>query len=195
MERVKVMSKTSVLEKILGDNTILKKVSIASIINLSKNELTSLGLNPEKVDQVLLSIEFAREMVVKYEVKRDNSLNNSKKMWEYIRKQHEFETEELFGILITDNKLNVLHTEIIGLGGVSFTPVSIRRMIKSVFINNGVNVVLFHNHPSGGIHPSNTDKQLTDKVIKSLMLVDIPVIDHIILGNNNYMSFADEGLI
>ena len=55
--------------------------------------------------------------------------------------------------------------------------------------------MLCHNHPSGNVVPSNADKQITNNLVKAGQFLEIKILDHIIIGNDNYFSFADEGLL
>ena len=70
-----------------------------------------------------------------------------------------------------------------------------KKIFKCALENNAASVMLCHNHPSGNITPSNADKQITNNLINAGKFLEIKILDHIIIGNDNYFSFADEGLL
>jgi len=70
-----------------------------------------------------------------------------------------------------------------------------REIIKSAIKHNAVSLIFVHNHPSGSPEPSASDKEITKELIAASNTMQIKVLDHIIIGDNRYFSFADEGLI
>lgn len=105
------------------------------------------------------------------------------------------ELTEHFMIATLNNQCKVINIHQIGQGGITQTPVDCRVIARHALVDIANGVVLCHNHPSGQIYPSNQDKTLTKRVIDMLNLLDIKVIDHIIVGHNQYYSFADEGTL
>ena len=83
----------------------------------------------------------------------------------------------------------------ISQGGVSGTVVDAKIVAKYAVDSMATSVILAHNHPSGNLKPSDRDKQLTKKIKNGLELLDINVTDHIILSSDDFLSFANEGLI
>ena len=83
----------------------------------------------------------------------------------------------------------------IGQGGISGTVVDIRLILKYAVESLATAVILAHNHPSGNLKESEQDKRLTRKTKESLQLMDIQLFDHLILTEENYLSFADEGIL
>ena len=71
----------------------------------------------------------------------------------------------------------------------------LQKIFKIAIEENACSIILAHNHPSGNIAPSDADKSLTKKIKESGFIIDIPVVDHIIVSNNDYYSFADEGTL
>jgi DNA repair protein RadC len=68
-------------------------------------------------------------------------------------------------------------------------------VLKYAIENLAANIILVHNHPSGNVDPSMEDRELTKKIVKNCNSFDIVVLDHIIIGQNKYFSFSDEGLL
>lgn len=78
-------------------------------------------------------------------------------------------------------------------GGITGTVVDIRMVLKEALLANATNIALAHNHPSGNLRPSREDDRLTDKVKQAAKLLDITLIDHVIVTNDGYYSYQDEG--
>jgi DNA repair protein RadC len=91
------------------------------------------------------------------------------------------------------NKIN--HFEIISRGGITGTVADPRVILKKALEEDATSLVLSHNHPSGSLKPSRADEELTKKIIEAAKYFDIKIIDHIIVSEEGYYSFADEGLL
>ncbi len=103
-------------------------------------------------------------------------------------------SEELMGMLSLDIKNKVSGLHIIATGTVDKTLCSPREVFKHALLNNARSVILFHNHPSGELKPSRDDIHLTDRMIACGKILCIEVLDHIIVGDNNFLSMKGEGL-
>lgn len=102
--------------------------------------------------------------------------------------------EEFWVILLNRNNL-VIDKMIISRGGITGTVIDVRIIMKMALDCLACSIILCHNHPSGNLIPSEADKEITRKIKDAGKLLDIAVLDHVIIGNNAYFSFADEGLI
>ena len=102
---------------------------------------------------------------------------------------------ESFCILLLNRANKVLKTIRISDGGITGTVVDPRKVFKIALDNNATSIILGHNHPSGQLSPSEADIQLTRKMNEAGAVLDLPVLDHIIVGDGNYYSFADEGIM
>ena len=102
---------------------------------------------------------------------------------------------EEFWILLLDNSHKVLEKKNISIGGITGTLVDIRLVFKKAIEAGAVAMVLSHNHPSGNLKPSHQDKALTMKLVEAGKLLDIKVLDHLIITQQGFYSFADEGLM
>lgn len=104
--------------------------------------------------------------------------------------------QESFYVILLSTHLKVKGHVLISVGGIEGTVVEPIHIIASALLSNTKRIVLAHNHPSGATNPSKSDKLLTDIISKAADLFDINVIDHLIVtSENNYFSFADEGLL
>ncbi|PPK94350.1 DNA repair protein RadC [Nonlabens xylanidelens] len=102
---------------------------------------------------------------------------------------------EEFWILLLDNSHKVLEKKNISIGGITGTLVDTRLVFKKAIESGAVAMVLSHNHPSGNLKPSHQDKALTMKLVEAGKLLDIKVLDHLIITQQGFYSFADEGLM
>ena len=102
--------------------------------------------------------------------------------------------EEFWILLLNRNNL-VIAKEMVSQGGLSGTVIDVRLILKMAIDKLACSIILCHNHPSGNLVPSEADKEITRKIKEAGKQMDIPVLDHVIIGNGSYFSFADEGLI
>ena len=102
--------------------------------------------------------------------------------------------EEFWVLLLNHNNL-VLDKMMVSQGGLAGTVIDVRIILKMALDKLACSIILCHNHPSGNLVPSEADKEITKKIKEAGKHMDIPVLDHLIIGNGSYFSFADEGLI
>ncbi|UNZ00390.1 DNA repair protein RadC [Zhouia spongiae] len=106
----------------------------------------------------------------------------------------ELEHEE-FWILYLNNSNKIIYKLQLSKGGITGTLVDVRLALKHALELGATSLILVHNHPSGTLRPSEADKQLTDKLSTAANSLDIKVLDHLIVTEKMYFSFADEGLL
>jgi len=102
--------------------------------------------------------------------------------------------EEFWVLLLNRNNL-VIDKMMVSQGGLSGTVIDVRIILKMALDKLACTIILCHNHPSGNLMPSEADKDITKKIKEAGKHMDIPVLDHLIIANDSYFSFADEGLI
>lgn len=102
---------------------------------------------------------------------------------------------EEFWVLYLNRGNKVIHRNQLSSGGISGTVVDSRMIFKMALENLSSSVILVHNHPSGTLKPSTQDNKLTEKTKKAGIIMDIPVLDHVIFSDNGYYSYADEGML
>ena len=106
------------------------------------------------------------------------------------------EVHETFKVLLLNNANKVKGIVELSKGGITGTLVDLRLLLAVIIKSLSVAIILTHNHPSGTLKPSSSDKQLTSKINKATALFDVKVLDHIIITpNGDYFSFADNGLV
>lgn len=102
--------------------------------------------------------------------------------------------EEFWVLLLNRNNL-LIDKMLVSQGGLSGTIIDVRIILKMALDKLACSIILCHNHPSGNLMPSEADKEITKKIKEAGKHMDIPVLDHLIIANDAYFSFADEGLI
>lgn len=102
---------------------------------------------------------------------------------------------EVFAVLFLNRANKINHFEIISRGGITGTVADPRMILKKALENDAVSLVLSHNHPSGSLKPSRADEELTLKIKEAAKYFDIKILDHIIVSEEGYYSFADEGTL
>ena len=101
--------------------------------------------------------------------------------------------KEYFKVLFLNQANQVLGYTLISEGGITETSVDVRIILQAALLTNSVALVLAHNHPSGNLKPSRQDMEITKQVKNAAQLMRITVLDHLILTDEGYYSFADEG--
>jgi DNA repair protein RadC len=102
---------------------------------------------------------------------------------------------ERFGVMYLDQSGGLKQFEILSQGGITATIVDPRVIFKKALEENAVSIIISHNHPSGNLQPSKADEILTKKIKEGASVLDIRLLDHIIVGDKGYFSFANEGLL
>ena len=101
---------------------------------------------------------------------------------------------EEFWVLYLNNSNKVLYKAQLSKGGITGTFVDIRLIFKTAFEQNATSIILTHNHPSGKLQASDADLEITKKLKLAGNQLDVKVLDHIIITENGYLSFQDEGI-
>jgi DNA repair protein RadC len=102
---------------------------------------------------------------------------------------------EEFWVLLLNRGNKIIDKQMVSQGGISGTVIDVRLILKMAVEKLASSIILCHNHPSGTLEPSDADRKITDKLKRAGELMDIPVLDHVIIGGNKYYSFADEGCL
>ena len=102
---------------------------------------------------------------------------------------------EVFAVLFLNRANKINHFQIISEGGITGTVADPRIILKKALEEDAVSIILCHNHPSGSLKPSRADEELTFKIKEAAKYFDIKVLDHLIVSDDGYYSFADEGIL
>lgn len=169
-----------------NDINALAKLSIKDLCTIS-------GIGPAKAITIIAAIELGGRR--KKAETNHSFIRSSKDAYDFFCPMLQDKEYEEFWILMLNNNNQILRPYRVSDGGISLTVADPKRIYKAALENNASHLVLCHNHPSGNLDPSPADHSLTRKLVAAGKNLDIAVIDHIIVTDRGYYSFADEGLI
>ncbi|WP_432673011.1 RadC family protein [Flavobacterium sp. SM2513] len=179
----------------------LSKRIIASVSNLKALGRLSLkqlmefkGIGEAKAVTILAAMELGRRRGSEEEVEL-KKITSSKSVFDIIHPIIGDLMHEEFWVLYLNNSNKVIYKSQLSKGGITGTVVDIRIVFKTAFEQNAVNIILCHNHPSGILQASDADKQITKKLKEAGRILDINILDHLIITESGYLSFADEGIL
>ena len=165
------------------------------LARLSVNDLMKFkGIGEAKAITIVAAIELGRRRK-DTEIQKRHRINMSRDIFDIFHRHFLDLPHEEFWVLLLNRSNTVIRKERISLGGVSGTVVDPKIVFKSALEYLACAIILCHNHPSGNLKPSEEDIRLTKKMKEAGSLLEIPVLDHIIISNEGYYSFADEGLL
>ncbi len=122
-------------------------------------------------------------------------IRGSKDAANYIRPKIGDLHHEEFWVLFLNRRNSILCSEKLSQGGMTGTVIDVRLVLKSALEKHATSLIFCHNHPSGNLEPSDADKKITRQLKEAAAIMEIPVIDHLIVTQTGYFSFADEGLL
>lgn len=169
--------------------------NINILAKLSVNDLMKFnGIGEAKAISIIAALELGRRRNSE-DIITKTSITSSKLLYEYIKPKLEDLPHEEFWVILLSRSNKIIDKQLIGRGGISETTADIKLIFKKSIESLASGIILAHNHPSGNLKPSQSDINLTKKIIEASKLFDINVLDHLIIGDSNYYSFADEGII
>ncbi len=139
-------------------------------------------------------LELAKRAITE-ELTHGSSLSSPTAVRQFLQLQIGHKPYESFTVLFLDVKNRLIKAQELFRGSLSHANVYPREVVKSALANNAASIILAHNHPSGSPAPSQADLNLTQTLISALALVDVRVLDHFIVANNQIHSFAEHGQI
>ncbi len=156
--------------------------------------LSTSGIGPAKVAQIRAAIQLSGRHFAE-KAKLAPTLSNPEMVCKLLRCFIEDAGCEEFWGLMLDNKKRLIEKIRLGVGTVNKSEIYPREIIKAAINHGAVKIIFAHNHPSGDTAPSENDKTVTEKLIKACRSVDIEILDHVIIGKNDYFSFAQHELL
>lgn len=146
-------------------------------------------MNEQKIP--IIHLQMVKDSEIVYgEIK----MEHPKKAAELVKKFLGNVDRECVVVCATDTKMKPVYLQLVAMGAINYCPVSVPELFKAALLSNAANILLFHNHPSGDVTPSSEDIQLTKRVVDAGKLLGIPLLDHIILGeDDNFYSFRESG--
>jgi len=201
------LSNSELIAILIGSGTSKKSaVDVAKeLLTRSKHDINELakltlkdlmktsGIGEARAVTIAAAMELGRRR--KSVKTRKNIVKTSTDIAHFFMAQLEDKLHEVFAVAYLNRANKINHLEVISEGGITGTVADPRIILKKALEYNAVNIVLCHNHPSGSLKPSRADELLTRKIKEAAQLLDMNVIDHIIVSEEGYYSFADEGIL
>ena len=175
---------------------ILKEFNgLSNLKNCTINRLNKInGMGLSKSTIILAVIELGRRIYLEDKEKKV-VLKNPKSIYEHTKYLFNNKKQELFYCLYFNNKQELIGEELLFIGTVNKSITHPREVFKSAYLYSASSIICLHNHPSGDVNPSRDDIAFTKALVEIGLIQKIPIIDHIIVSDNNYYSFNDNGLI
>lgn len=169
----------------------LQQLGRLSVKEIVKMKIKGIG------EAKAVAIAAALELGIRRETadRKKEVILHSKDIAEFLRAKLKYMKREVFAVVFLNRANKVMHHEVISEGGITGTVADPRVILKKALEHDAVNIILCHNHPSGSIKPSRQDEELTQKIKEAARYLDIKVMDHIIVSEDGYYSFADEGIL
>ena len=152
------------------------------------------GLGLAKFSQLQAVLEMSRRHIQEV-LEHGEGLSSSQQARDYLLSRLRDQTQEQFACLFLDTQHRVISFEILFYGTIDRASIYPREVVKRSLFYNAAAIILAHNHPSGVAEPSQADRDITERLVKALKLVDIRILDHFVIGDGDVVSFANRGLL
>jgi DNA repair protein RadC len=174
---------------------LLKKANynLNQLARFNINEYCTIqGIGPAKAITIIAALELAARKELSAQVKNP-IMDSSKKVFDLMKGDLQDLSYEQFWLITLSRSNALISRHKISKGGIAGTVVDPKRIYKTALEDHASGIILLHNHPSGALKPSKADRMLTQKLINAGTFLDIIVLDHLIISNQGYHSFADNG--
>ncbi|HEY1844772.1 MAG TPA: DNA repair protein RadC [Buttiauxella sp.] len=152
------------------------------------------GIGEAKYTQLNAIAELARRYYSSRGVE-ELSLKSPDSVREFIQSQLTTEEREIFMVIFIDNQHQIIKYCPMFSGTLNHVEVHPREIVREAMKSNAAAVILAHNHPSGRAEPSKADRAITERIVKACLFMEIRVLDHLVIGRGEYVSFAERGWI
>lgn len=169
--------------------------NLLNLVHMNPEDMKKIsGIGPVKAAQLKCIAELAAR-IAQTDRGRNLCLSDPESVAYYYMESLRHEPKEKLLLAMFDAKSSLLRDEVISVGTVNFSLVSPREIFIKALECHAVHIVLLHNHPSGDPTPSEADIEVTQRVMDSGSILGIALADHIIIGDNRYVSFRENGLL
>ncbi len=173
----------------------LAKYSLAELARIHPLQMARIkGIGKARAAQIMAALELGRRRHAGPPPHK-TQVSKSSDIARFLQVSLQDRQQEVFGVLYLNRANRINHFEIVSEGGITGTVADPRIILKKALEQNAVSIIVCHNHPSGNLQPSRADEQLTQRLKEAAQLLDIHMLDHVIVSDQGYYSFADEGLI
>lgn len=153
------------------------------------------GIGDAKYAQLNAIAKLGRRFFTCNEVLERFSVENADDILNYLKSTLAHREREIFAVVFLDNQHQMLHLSEMFAGTISSVEVHPREIVREALKHNAAALILAHNHPSGISRPSKADRMVTRQIVSACQLLNIRVLDHLVIGHGEYVSFAEKGWI
>ena len=192
-ELISIILKTGTKEKNVSDLSldILNKYSLSDLKNISINNLIRIkGIGEVKAIELIAAIELGKRIFLK-EKPNKKDLTSPEEIYKYTKYLFYDKKQEYFYALYFNNKQQLLKTKLLFIGTINQSITHPREVFKEAYLLSASSIICLHNHPSNDTTPSHADITFTKALIEIGKIQNIPILDHIIVGDDNYYSFYE----
>jgi DNA repair protein RadC len=165
----------------------LGKLTIKELVKIK-------GIGEAKAITIAAALELGRRRQAASCLEKP-TVKDSREIAKYLQAMFRDHLHEVFAVVFLNQANKINHFEIISSGGITGTVADPRIIMKKALEQDAVSIIICHNHPSGNLKPSRADEQLTLKIKEATKYFDINLLDHIIVSEEGYYSFADDGIL
>jgi len=174
---------------------IKKFKTLRGVLEAPPEELQQIeGIGPHNAFGIKLVQEAAREFL-KGRIIAKATYKSSQEVFDYLYHSMRGLKKELFKVLFLNSQNQLIEISDLFQGTIDSSSIYPREVVESAIRYNAASLIFVHNHPSGNPSPSRNDRELTRDLVYAANIIGIKVLDHIIIGDNRYFSFAGEGLL
>ena len=173
----------------------IKEQGLVGMVHISVAELAKIdGVGKVKAATLQAAIELARRLAVQQSAKIQ-MIMGPEDVARYAMPHYRFEQKEHFAVLLLNTKNHVISMPEVSVGSLSASVVHPREVFRAAIDHAAAAMILLHNHPSGDPTPSREDIAVTERLVKAGKIMDIPVLDHVVLGRDRFISLKEKGLL
>lgn len=175
--------------------SLYKDDGVSALGRMTAGELMGLqGIGSAKAAEVIAAVELGKRLNT--HISRQRAVVTCPEdAADYAMPRFRYEDREHFAVILLNVKNHILSMPVISVGSLTASVVHPREVFKAAIQQTAASMILVHNHPSGDPTPSKEDIEVTARMVQVGRVMDIPVLDHIILGNDNYISLKEKGVI
>lgn len=178
----------SEIMKLVKDVCELKKLTLSRLISIN-------GIGAVKAIEFLAALELGRRVYDEKPLDKNLKCNSAEKIFNHFRSEIRDLNQEYFYCLYLDQHKRLISKKLLFKGTLNRSIIHPREIFKEAYLSSAAYIICLHNHPSGNVIPSKEDINMTDYLVKIGKMQGIPVIDHIIIGSNNYYSFYENNAL
>lgn len=168
--------------------------SLYRLLNAKRADFHSVGgVGKAKYAQLSAISELARRCFSCQEALGSYAVTSSEQMLDFLHSSLAHREREIFQVTFLNNQHRVIHASEMFTGTINSVEVHPREIVREALKCNAAAIVLAHNHPSGIAQPSRADRDITRQIVRACSLLNIRVLDHIVIGRGEYVSFAERG--